>query len=259
MIAGRFMLNFSAARHSTAQRPLKSITMNRAAFLMRQLFSYLDTIVKVGEKPLFIKKQAVLWAEQHNFTLKAHNINFCRGGFLHPPPHDNLPLRPGEAFTLDIWFKFQGFYADMAMPCLLPPYSEEMLHLKKTAIACNRAAKKEAVYGNPLFAIAQAVEKTAQKYNCFIIEEAFGHGIGRKLHQEPDIAFTYNAHNLFSKLKEGVITLEPVLSTQQQQLVLHNDGTAALTQKAPALFMETMHLITKGKSIELGLKPFSEI
>jgi hypothetical protein len=221
--------------------------IHKTAKLVNNLLNYVVGQVKVGGWPLVLKSKAILWGRMHNLILNNHNINLCRFGYIHPPASDNTPFMAGETFTIDIWLQVGGHYFDMAYPCFIEPVPPLLRQLKQVALTCHKATQQAAVYGAKLYSIANAAQNSVRNSPFHIIEEACGHGIGSQLHQLPDIAFSYNAHGLFSKLNEGIITLEPAISLLPQQIIIDNN-LAYLNKRAPFLFVETMHLISKNGS-----------
>ncbi len=87
-----------------------------------------------------------------------------------------------------------------------------------------RAGIAAARAGQPINAIGHATEKVAQRCGFKIIQELTGHGVGRSIHEEPDVP-SYFAHWLHQPLHEGqVITIEPFLSAGANFVVEDDDG-----------------------------------
>lgn len=231
------------------------IGISQAAKLLMQLFDRIENAVQVGMTPRKFKEHVHGVAMRLGINLMDEQISLCRFGQVHPDPSLYLDeaLVSGEAFTLDIWIKHQGYHADLARVYTLPPYQADILHLKKGALAVQDAAIKAAKAGVRLLNIIQAVQQSAIKSGVYIVEGACGHGIGRKLHEEPMVAFCYNAGSPFSRLKAGsVITIEPLVTLKPAKLNICENGVVVLTPDIPFFYAEAMIYVGQERSIVIG-------
>nr|WP_276508951.1 M24 family metallopeptidase [Entomospira culicis] len=231
------------------------VGISQSAQLLMQLFDYLEPLIVVGMTPSYFKAQAQAYALQLGVTLAPSQISFCRFGQVHPDHRifQEEPLQAGEAFTLDIWILYQGYHADLARIYHLPPYRREILLLKKGALAVQEAAAKAAKAGERLLNIVQAAQLAAMQAGVSIVEGACGHGVGYALHEEPTIAFCYNAGSPFSRLKAGsIITIEPLIALKPTTLTIHNDGVVTLPAEIPFFYAEAMVYVGEHQSVVIG-------
>jgi methionyl aminopeptidase len=231
------------------------VGISLAARQLMKLFDQLEPLIVVGYTPRLFKIQAQLAAAKLGLDLPLHQISFCRFGQVHPSPsaYQDEPFAPSEVFTLDMWIKHQGYHADLARIYTLAPYKSDLLRLKRGALAIQEAAAKAAKAGDRLLNIVQAAQQAASSAGLFIVEGACGHGVGHTLHEEPEIAFCYNAGQPFSRLKPGsVITIEPLVSLKPATLCIQPDGVVSLPADISFCYAEAMLYVGEHQSVVIG-------
>lgn len=244
------MLNVLQEERIELTRPAKG--SQQAALLLSSIFNACEPLLKPGLRPALFKEKVLDLARKAQAAMHANNIAFCRNGFLHPDTNDNRPLEPGEAFTLDMWLALRGWHADLARIYTLPPCNPQTLQLKKAVYSVQNAVLQRLKAAAQLVELVEAAQQAAKQNSCFIVEEAFGHGIGRQLHQEPAIAFSYCGEHPFGRLKENlIVTIEPALTLQPAKLRRYSDGRIGV--EAPlCLHAELMAQVTAGQPLILG-------
>lgn len=231
------------------------IGISEAAILLMKIFDQLESAIVAGLLPSQLKKLAQEIALSHDIVLESHQVALCRFGEIHPSPTEycNLPLLAGEAFTLDIWLKHQGYHADLARIYMIAPYRPELLNLRDAVQKIQEAAILAARSGDRLLAITQAAQQAAAKAGVYIVEGACGHGVGYRLHEEPEVAFCYNAGAPFSRLKSGhVITIEPLITLEPATLSIQENGVVSLKKSIPFLYAEAMIYVGEHQSVVIG-------
>jgi methionyl aminopeptidase len=171
-------------------------------------------------------------------------------------------LIKGDLLKLDMGILHKGFYTDSATTVLVGSglvFDKKTL-LKKKLIKITRESLeigiKEARVGKTLGDIGLAIQKHVEKYNFNVVRDLVGHGIGRELHEEPQVANYLPAGRQVAnsgqgiKLVEGmVIAIEPmvvtgdwktkegpdgfVFQTKDGGLAAHFEHTVAITEKGP--------------------------
>lgn len=133
-------------------------------------------------------------------------------------------LREGDLVTLDVTPECDGFLADAAVTVPVGQVSPEAQRLLDVTERCLKDALDAIRTGVPLRTIGQTVERSARKHGASPFEELCGHGIGRKLHEEPTIP-NLDVPGLKQKLPEGlVIAVEPMLTLGAAELEEQEDG-----------------------------------
>lgn len=166
-------------------------------------------------------------------------------------------LRAGDLLKLDVTIEKNGFMADAAETVIVSGLPADSARgVGNQMIACARrafdCAMSVAHAGNRISQIGAAVEAEVRQSGFFVIRELCGHGIGRTIHERPNIpnyADPY-AHGL---LTEGlVITVEPIIASRSGNAYLADDGwTMRTTDRGLAAHHEHTLVITSGEPLLL--------
>lgn len=139
-------------------------------------------------------------------------------------------LLPGQIVSLDVGAKFKGFHGDAAysLACggATDASRQRLMHMTDLALArAIRAAKA----GNHLSAISIAVEQTCKPAGYGVVEAFVGHGIGTKMHEDPQIPNVYTGSK-GPRLKAGmVLAIEPMINMGTPDVAVLADGWTAVT------------------------------
>ena len=161
-------------------------------------------------------------------------------------------LRPGDVVKLDVTLELDGFMADSAVTVLVPPGSEDGRRLQRAArIAFNRGLDA-ARAGNTLSDVGAAVEAAAVREGVSVVRELGGHGIGRRIHENPSVP-NWADPGARQVLREGlVIALEPMVSTKPARVVEEPDGWTLRTHnRSLAAHHEHTIVIRNGAALVL--------
>jgi methionyl aminopeptidase len=133
-------------------------------------------------------------------------------------------LQPGDVVKLDVTLELDGYMGDSAVTAIVPPVSDEARRLQRAVrIAFNRGLDA-ARPGVRLADVGRAVESAARREGVVVLRELVGHGIGRRLHEEPSVP-NWADPGARQVLHEGlVIALEPMVATSAARVVEEADG-----------------------------------
>ncbi len=161
-------------------------------------------------------------------------------------------LRDGDLVTLDVTPSLHGYYADAAVTVGVGTISDEAQRLLDVADECLAAALAAAVAGTPLRTIGATVQATAARHGAKPFVELCGHGIGRQLHEDPDVP-NVDIPALTTPLAAGlVVAIEPMLTFGRPELVERDDDwTIATADGALAVHVEHTVVIQDGAPIVL--------
>lgn len=159
----------------------------------------------------------------------------------------NRALKEGDILGLDFGLVFRGFYGDSAITIPIGKISKEASQLLQVTKDSLYAGIDAARAGNTIKDIARAVEATTQPYGFGIVREFVGHGIGTRLHEEPQIPnYEAGAPNL--RLKPGMtLAIEPMVNAGTHKVKVLEDKWTAVTQdgRLSAHYEHTV-LVTEG-------------
>lgn len=138
-------------------------------------------------------------------------------------------LKEGDIISLDLGVKLNGFYGDCAITLPVGKISEEAERLLKVTEDSLYIGIKQAVIGNRLYDISFAIQSWVEENGFSVIREFVGHGIGRELHEEPQVPnFGIPHHGI--RLEEGMVfALEPMVSAGSSKIKILSDGWTAVT------------------------------
>ena len=165
---------------------------------------------------------------------------------VHGMPSSKRQLRKGDIVSLDTGLELNGYFGDSAVTVAvgeIPATTQKLLAVTKEAL---ELAIQQAQPGNRLFDISRTVEEHVLRNGFTVVREFVGHGIGTKLHEEPQVPNYVDRQQENPKLKEGmVIAIEPMVNQGQPETnVLGDKWTAVATDGKPSAHFEHVVAIT---------------
>lgn len=164
------------------------------------------------------------------------------------------PLREGDIVTIDMVVNLNGWLADSAWSYPVGQISEQAEKLLKVTKECLYIGIEKAVIGNRLGDISHAIQSHAESQRLSVVREFTGHGIGEKMHEDPQVLH-YGQPNKGIRLSEGMVfTIEPMINLGSYKLTIDQNGwtartadgslsaqyehTLAITKNGPLVFTE---------------------
>ena len=161
---------------------------------------------------------------------------------------NGTPVREGDVVSVDCGVKKNGFFGDAAFTFAVGEVSDEIMKLLVTTRECLDLGIAQAVSGNRIGDIGFAVQNHAEAENGFgVIREMVGHGLGKKLHEPPDVP-NYGKRGKGVILPEGlVIAIEPMINLGSREVVMKKDGwTLVARDQKPSAHYEHTISVRKG-------------
>jgi methionyl aminopeptidase len=157
-------------------------------------------------------------------------------------------LIEGDIVSVDVGVKKNGFYGDGAKTFAVGNVSDGKRKLLKITEESLYLGLEKAVDGNYVNEVSLAIQQHVQSEGFSIVRELVGHGIGKKLHEEPPIPNYYYSGNRY-KLKSGMtVAIEPMVNYGSHKVkVLSDKWTYVTSDGEPSAHFEHSILITKGK------------
>lgn len=139
------------------------------------------------------------------------------------------PLKDGDIVTIDMVVNLNGWLADSAWSYPVGEVSEQAQKLLDVTKESMYKGIEQAVVGNRMGDVSNAIQKYAEAQGFSVVREFIGHGIGRDMHEEPQVPH-YGPPGRGIRLKAGmVMTIEPMLNTGAWQSKIDSDGWTART------------------------------
>jgi methionyl aminopeptidase len=142
----------------------------------------------------------------------------------------NRALKEGDIIGLDIGVLVEGYYADAAVTVPVGTISEEVRRLVRVTEEALYKGIEQAIIGHRVSDISHAVQTHAEAASFSVVTEFVGHGIGRKLHEEPQVP-NYGGPGKGPRLKAGMtLAIEPMVNMGRPETTSLDDGWTAVTR-----------------------------
>lgn len=161
------------------------------------------------------------------------------------------PLRPGDIASIDVGIEGHGYFVDMAKTFAVGTPDDGRLRLLEVTRGCLERAVAAVGPGKKLSCIAEAVQGHAEANGFSVVRDFVGHGIGKALHEEPQIP-NFLTQEPGPVLGEGmVLAVEPMINAGAPEVVVLSDGWTAVTKdgRASAHFEHTIAVTAHGARV----------
>ncbi|MDD3655324.1 MAG: type I methionyl aminopeptidase [Atribacterota bacterium] len=173
---------------------------------------------------------------------------------VHGIPGDKI-LKEGDIVSIDIGTNLHGYFGDIAATFGVGEISNVAKNLIKTTKDCLSAGIKQAIKGNFIGDISYTIQLIAEKNGFSVVREYVGHGVGLKVHEDPQIP-NYGKAKTGLKLEKGmVIAIEPMLNQGDYRTICNSDGWTVKTADGSlsAHFEHTIVIYEEGNDILTNL------
>ncbi|HHD11391.1 MAG TPA: type I methionyl aminopeptidase [Deltaproteobacteria bacterium] len=148
---------------------------------------------------------------------------------VHGMPSEKKVLKEGDIVSIDFGVCCDGYYGDAAVTVPVGKISPEAQRLIDVTRRCLELAIEEAREGNRLYDISHAIQSCAEGAGYSVVRAFVGHGIGRELHEAPQVP-NFGSPGKGMKLKEGmVLAIEPMVNAGGSAVRILDDGWTAVT------------------------------
>jgi methionyl aminopeptidase len=229
--------------------------MRAAAQVVSRTLGIVAAEIKPGVTPLQLDKLAETYirdqgAEPAFLGLYGFPNTLCMSKneqVVHGIP-DNQPLVDGDIISVDCGAKLHGFYGDHAYTFAVGEVSAEVQKLLRVTLESLYLGIEQAVEGNRIGDISFAVQQHAEKNGYGVVRELVGHGLGRKLHEKPEVP-NYGKRGSGPRIQNGlVIAIEPMINMGVKNIKQLEDGWTIITaDKKPSAHFEHDVAIVDGK------------
>lgn len=177
---------------------------------------------------------------------------------VHGIPND-IPLQEGDIVSIDCGVKINGFCGDSAYTFAVGDISEEVRNLLITTKNALYEGIKNAVHGNRIGDIGNAIQSYCEAQGYGVVREFVGHGIGKDMHEEPQVP-NYGKRGTGALLKKGMcIAIEPMITQGARNLIMYPDRwTVGTSDKKMAAHFEHTLAVGLGQADILSSFEFIE-
>lgn len=211
--------------------------MRRSGALLRQVHQAVEAAVRPGASTMDLERVAEakireLGAKAAFKGYQKYPACLCTSvneEVIHGIPSECKVLKEGDVVSVDCGLLLDGYYSDAAVTYPVGKLSEEARKLLDVTKASLEQAIREAQVGATLGDIGAAVQEMCEAEGYGVVREFVGHGIGRSMHEEPQVP-NYGKRGKGQKLKPGmVLAIEPMINAGTAEVKVLKDGWTAVT------------------------------
>jgi methionyl aminopeptidase len=148
---------------------------------------------------------------------------------VHGIPSRDRSLHEGDILKVDIGVELDGYYGDSAVTIPVGPISPDLERLLRVTRESLDLAIHQVRVGNRLGDVCSAVQKHVEAHGYSVVRDFVGHGIGRKLHEDPQVP-NFGSPGEGPRLREGmVMAIEPMVNTGSGEAQVLQDRWTAVT------------------------------
>lgn len=158
-------------------------------------------------------------------------------------------LKDGDIVSVDCGVLMSGYYGDSAYTFAVGEINSTKHKLLKITYECLFKGIENAVVGKRVGDIGNAVQTHAEANGFTVVRELVGHGVGKELHESPEVP-NYGKRGFGQKLQEGlVIAIEPMINAGKKSVKQESDGwTISTVDKMPSAHFEHTVAVANGKA-----------
>ena len=212
--------------------------MKEAAVLVSKTLTEVAKILKPGVTTMQIDKLCDEYVRDNKAIPSFLNYNgypysVCASVnevVVHGFPN-NVALKEGDIVSIDMGVILNGWHGDHAYTFILGEVSDAIMQLVRVTKESLYKGIEKAIVGNRLGDICYAIqEHTEKKYGYGVVRELVGHGLGRSLHEDPQVP-NYGKRGNGPMLKENlVLAIEPMINLGTKDVVTESDGWTVRTK-----------------------------
>ncbi|HEX9653454.1 MAG TPA: type I methionyl aminopeptidase [bacterium] len=238
--------------HIRSKREIELI--RNSCQIVVEAFRFAEQLIKPGVQTSTIDKEVgkFIQAKGARPAFKGYRgfpANICisvEEEVVHGIPGSRV-LQEGEIVSVDIGVECEGFFGDGAKTYAVGEISPEKKKLMRFTLQALNEGVKEARAGARLSNISNRVQTVVESAKYSVVRDLVGHGVGRKLHEDPQIP-NYGLPNSGPRLRPGmVLAIEPMVNLGNFEVVTADDNWTVLTEDGlPSAHFEHTVVVTEG-------------
>jgi methionyl aminopeptidase len=224
--------------------------------LVCKTLAHVASILKPGVTGEIIDKAAEEFIKDHNAKPAFKGYNGFPGSLcisyndivVHGIP-SKREFKETDVISVDCGVELEGFFGDAAFTFALNEVSDTTMALLSTTYCSLYKGIEKAIHGNRVGDIAYAVQSYTESYKYGVVRELVGHGIGRNLHEDPEIP-NYGKRGKGILMRENlVIAIEPMINLGGKDVYQDSDGWTIITKdRKPSAHFEHTVCVKKNKA-----------
>lgn len=240
--------------------------LRHAALVVSRTLGMLAKEIKPGVTPKYLDQLAEDYIREQGAVPGFKGLYGCPSTLLtsvndavvHGLPTDR-PLEDGDIVSVDCGAKLNGYYGDHAYTFEVGEVKPEIKMLLKVTKECLYLGIAEAKAGNRIEDIGFAIQQYAEKHGYGVVRELVGHGIGKTLHEDPQVP-NYGRRGRGKKIQDGLtIAIEPMINMGTHRVTQLDDNWTIVTEDGmPSAHFEHDIAVVDGKPVILSTFDYVE-
>lgn len=229
--------------------------MRKAGHLLAELFVRLEQWLKPGMSTLMIDAYIEEYLKENKLIsstkgyLGKYNHSSCisiNDEVVHGVPKETMKLVEGDLVKIDVCASYDGYCADMARSFFLGSVPQTVINFVGVAQQALDKGIDHAKPGKHLSDISAAIQEEVETHGYGVVREFAGHGIGRKMHEDPEI-LNYGKPGQGPVIREGMaFAIEPMITMGDFRVYVLQDGwTVKTVDKSLAAHVEDTVIVTE--------------
>ena len=231
----------------------KEKIMLEAGSIMADIKVQIIDAIKPGVSSMDIENLVVRLIRQNKCkvsfsTVPGYDFATCinlNSGMIHGIPQKNVVFKPGDVVTVDTGLIHHHYHVDNAVTVQIDPQDKATTKFLETGKQALKAAIKQVRPGNSIYDISLALQTTIESAGYSVSRDLTGHGIGKELHESPNIpCYADPIYKQFKIIPNQTLAVEIMYAMGDSKLKLNNDGWAYATidGSLSAMFEETVFI-----------------
>ncbi len=245
--------------------PQEVETMRKANRIVIEILAELREIVRPGVSTGEIDKRAaeLIRKKKVRSAFKGYKIRngvvpfpatICvsiNNEVVHGIPSPNRIIQDGDIVSLDFGVIYEDFYGDAAISVAVGQVDEDTQRLLATTAESLEEGIAQAQVGKRLGDVSAAIQERVEREGFSVVREFVGHGVGRRLHEDPAIP-NYGVRDRGVRLREGmVLAIEPMVNMGRVEVMMKDDAWTAVTKdgSSSAHFEHSIAITEQGPQV----------
>lgn len=239
--------------------PAEIVLMKKAGQLTRDALNYAETLIKPGISTLeldnLVKKFIIESGGQPSFLgYDGFPGSICASVnemVVHGIPSADIILKEGDIISVDVGVIYKGYNGDAARTFPVGKISPEKARLIEVTKQCFFEGIKHLKVGDRLGKMSHAIQAYAEKNGYSVVRELVGHGIGRKMHESPNVPNYGKETDGPIVTENACIAVEPMINMGKKEIGMLRDGWGIVTRDGlpSAHYENTIHITSDGIEI----------
>lgn len=248
-------MNFFNRNMIIYKTPAEIEIMREAAQIVSRTLGLIASEIRPGVTPLYLDKIAEEYIRSQNaipgfLGLYDFPNTLCisiNEQVVHGIPTDRV-LKEGDIISVDCGALYEGFYGDHAYTFEVGEVAPKIKKLLEVTKECLDLGVAQTKAGNRIEDIGFAIQQHAEKHGYGVVRELVGHGIGRTMHEDPQVP-NYGRRGRGKKIQEGIVlAIEPMINLGTANVkTLEDEWTIVTADGRPSAHFEHDVAVVNGK------------